>query len=288
MRAAPPVILLALLAATAAHAEVDAAPTQATRAAHTVASQAGDALVRALPPLPAQDRERLVGLYVAFQADARDPLALAACDDDGDPVVVLSDAMLTLLDGAARALASDELLGTHALRDYGALLAAEQRPGERLLPPPPAPHADLPRMSKELAERQSSHFRAMVAMLIAHEMAHLSSGDLVCPRPTATHEAGDDTWTPQEHAAALRARGGHDDPRRRLAADVTGTAYAVGAGVREEPLAELLVRVMAEVERSPRALAAFTYARTHAASTVRAQVLRAAAAAARARPATVR
>ncbi|HSO34085.1 MAG TPA: hypothetical protein VLT33_16235, partial [Labilithrix sp.] len=34
--------------------------------------------------LAASDRRRLVGVYVAFDANASDPSAMVACDDDGD------------------------------------------------------------------------------------------------------------------------------------------------------------------------------------------------------------
>ncbi len=63
---------------------------------------------RAFGALAEKDRRRLVGTYLAIDPSPAEPIAQAACDDDGDYVVVLSDALLVALEHFARATAEDD------------------------------------------------------------------------------------------------------------------------------------------------------------------------------------
>jgi hypothetical protein len=191
--------------------------------------------------LSAADRRRLVGVYVAFDRNDNDPSAMAACDDDGDYVLVVTDAMLRLVSLVARAQSYDEANGSHAVDDYAEFAARSQVPGRRLVPPPSgfftAPVAD------------SSHdqrLREALAFVLARELAHLRAGDLVCGRPTATHEHGDDEWTPleQRHALETAARlyPGAATPR-----DTEATVRVLDAGRSEEGALGLL-RFLAQLE----------------------------------------
>jgi hypothetical protein len=279
-------LLAVALCAASGASRADApppAPALAMQAAHRTATLALAAVVQ---KLPAADRQRIVGAYVAFQADARDPVALAACDDDGDYVVVMSDAMLRLADFVAQAQTTDASTGAHAVDAYASLLAREQRVGERLLPPPPGafePARGAQASTPPTDELQSKRFRAIVLYLVAAEVAHALAGDVTCPHPTATHERGDDVWTSQEHAAALRIAMASHTPRSVVTADAVGTGLALTAGEREDALAAFLAPFLAAVEPSPSARDAFTYLRLHAGSAVRAQVVRTAAADVRAK-----
>ena len=153
---------------------------------------------RLVDDLAPADRRRLAGIYVAFDANAADPSAMAACDDDGDYVVVLSDAMLRLVSIVARAQSDDESTGAHATVDYASFLAQSQLAGRRLLPPPPGFYASqMPGIAHEIRLREALSF------VIARELTHLRAGDLACPHPTATHENGDDVWTAAEGRHAL-------------------------------------------------------------------------------------
>jgi hypothetical protein len=262
--------------------EAPQAPALSTQAAHKTTS---DALAAIVQKLSAAQRQRVVGAYVAFVPDARDVAAFAACDDDGDYVVVLSDAMLALADFAAQAMASDETYKLHGLDAYAALMGKEQRVGERLVPPPPGSFdaAHWTQASKRAAdELQTKRFRALVTHLVAVEVAHMLAGDVVCPHPTATHERGDDVWTSQEHAAALATATASHSPRSVVTADAVGTGFALAAGESEDAMAAFLSPFLAAVEPSPGARDAFTYLRLHPSSAVRAQIVRTAAAAYRA------
>jgi hypothetical protein len=153
---------------------------------------------RLLSDLAANDRRRLVGAYVAFDGNASDPSAMAACDDDGDYVIVLTDAMLRLVSLVARAQSDDESNATHGVEDYASFLAASQVPGRRVLPPPPGFYA-----SPDTGSTQEMRLREALSFVIARELTHFRAGDLVCGHPTATHENGDDVWTTSEQRHAL-------------------------------------------------------------------------------------
>jgi hypothetical protein len=162
--------------------------------------------------LAANDQRRLIGIYAAFHPDASDPFAVAACDDDGDYVIVLSDAMLRLVANVARAQSYDDAKPSRKVEDYAAYVARTQIPGKRLVPPPPGFYtADLP------GKTYDDRLRESLSFVLARELTHLRAGQLTCPKPTATKEAGDDEWTASEHRRALEnvstlypAREAHD------------------------------------------------------------------------------
>jgi hypothetical protein len=265
-------LVLAAALALPAPARADA-PALSMQAAHKAAQAALNDVVQ---KLAAADRQKIVGAYVAFNADPKDALALAACDDDGDYVVLVSDGLLVLVDAVARAEATDEMFKTQKLGAYAAHLAKEQRPGERLLAPP-AGFYEPAHATREAQDLQSKKLRDLLAQLVAHEIAEMIAGNVVCPAPTATHERGDDTWTAQEHAAALAAAPKIYDARRVTTADAVGTGYALEAGATEEPIAAFFTPFLAAIEASARAKEAFGYVRFHPGAIVRAQVVRTAA-----------
>ena len=138
----PLVRRIALAAAAVAAIALSAGPASADEVAPELEPSdlreiARTELKRIVATLPANDQKRLVGVYAAFHSDASDPFALAACDDDGDYVVVISDAMLRLGANVARAQSYDDANTSRKIEDYAAYVARTQIPGRRLVPPPP-------------------------------------------------------------------------------------------------------------------------------------------------------
>jgi hypothetical protein len=223
--------------------------------------------------LPPGDQRRLAGLYVAFDANAADPSAMVACDDDGDYVIVVTDAMLRLVSSIARAQSYDETSGGRSVEDYAAFLARVQVPGRRLLPPPPGAFT-----GQQVAATHETRLREALSFVLARELAHLRAGDLVCAHPTATHEAGDDVWTTGEQRRALEGAASLY-PGRAVARDVEATARVLEAG-RSELGALALLRFFAQLEaerivHTSRFLP--TYLAQHPASALRAASVRNAA-----------
>ncbi|MBX3259904.1 MAG: hypothetical protein KF782_09450 [Labilithrix sp.] len=198
-------------------------------------------LKRLVSALRDEDRRRLVGVYAAFDASAADPFAQVACDDDGDYVVVVSDAMLRLLTHVARAASYDEADGSRKVEEYAAFVARAQPLGRRLLPPPPGFHVAEGR-GATYAER----FAEALGFVLAHELARLRAGDLACPRPTETKERGDDDWTSAEQrgAAAIAAR---VYPRHQDVRDAEAVDRATEGG-RSSRGALAVLRFFAELE----------------------------------------
>jgi hypothetical protein len=148
--------------------------------------------------LPANDQRRLSGLYVAFDPSPSDPSAMVACDDDGDYVIVITDAMLRLASIVARAQSYDEANASRTVEDYAGFIARSQLPARRLLPPPPGFYT-----AKKAGLTHETRLREAISFVVARELTHLRAGDLICPHPTATHENGDDEWTASEQRRAL-------------------------------------------------------------------------------------
>lgn len=160
-------------------------------------------LDRALGALEPDERRRLAGTYIALDDDAADPLAIAACDDDGDHVVVLSEATLRLAHDVARAQAADEVEGTRRVEEHASFLARAQLPGRKLLPLQPGAYPSDPNGRIDTIARR--RLESALAFVVGHEVARLRAGDVTCPRPTATREAGDATWTRDERRRALES-----------------------------------------------------------------------------------
>lgn len=236
-----------------------------------------DALVVGLAP---EDRRKVVGLYVAFDPTASDAVALAACDDDGDPVVVVSDGLLRVLDTVASAAAHDDARGSRRVEGYASLLAASQLPGRRLLPPPLGFYPE-----GEPAPERGGRLAGALSFVLARELAHHRAGDVACPRPTPTREHGDDAWTDAEQRAAREtaralyapAAAGRDDAR-----DAEAASHVLAAGLAlEGALAWLRFSRLLEDARPRAPLSALV---THPRSAARLEVVARAATRARAAP----
>lgn len=151
-------------------------------------------LVSGLAP---NDQKRLSGLYLAFDPSPSELIGQVACDDDGDYVIVLSEAMLRLASNVARAQSYDEANGTRKIEDYAGHIARTQIPGRRLLPPQPGFY-----IAMKPAATYDERLRGALSFVVARELVHFRAGDLTCAHPTATKEAGDDEWTASEQRRA--------------------------------------------------------------------------------------
>ncbi len=255
----------------------DAAPSLGLAADHRRATEEFGTLLGHLAP---DVRQRLRGVYVAFDPSVQDVSSMAACDDDGDYVVVVSDALLRLAGVVAEAKAIDEVFWTHKLDEYADFVAQSQRSGARVLPPPPGFFEVAQTRGARKLEIESARLREIVAGVLAHELAHLMQGDLVCSNPTATHERGDDEWTHEEREHGLAVAEKLYTPPRVLAADGAATAQLLDSGIAEQgELAWLTTWDRVERGSSERAnpTAPSTYLRLHGACAVRAEIVRAAA-----------
>jgi hypothetical protein len=224
-------------------------------------------LTKLVAGLTPEDKKRLVGVYVAFDPTPSDALAQVACDDDGDYVVVLSDGLLRLAHAVARAQADDEERGTHRVDEYAAFLAASQVPGRRLLPPPAGSYEGSPASSS--AGLREERLAEALSFVVARELAHLRAADLVCPRPSATREHGDDVWTAAEQRAASEAaRALYPNPRTRPAERDAEAVRRVRAAGHETAGAVAWLRFVARLEDAARFRASYVVTHPQAAARI--------------------
>jgi len=219
---------------------------------------AADAVRTITTSLPVDRQRDITGVYVAIDPALTDVLSLPACDDDGDYVVVVSRALLELVQNVAYASASDRLRGTHILEGYGDLLAREQRSNAHPLPPPAPRGASV--AGPPLDAVAHALEQSLLTWIVAGELAHTLNGDVRCPHPTATHERADDVWTEREHDEALRKA-----PTRmtHLAeCDTWATSRLLELGQHDAPVRALLA-ILVPFEGSRVQGDAWTYVTLH-------------------------
>lgn len=170
------------------------APSLAPQALHQRTDDLLQGLMRELAPAT---QAKLVGAYTAFDPDLSQPYAMIACDDDGDYVVVVSDAMIEFAMRVVEGKAADEQTGSKKVESYAATLAAQTVRGARLLPPPPGFYSGA-----HDSNREGELFDEAMRGVLAHELSRLARGHLVCGHPSPARESADEMWTPAERAFA--------------------------------------------------------------------------------------
>jgi hypothetical protein len=215
------VVFLSLLGSSAARADEVAPDLEGA----DLRTRTQAELRKLVAALPASDQKRLTGVYVAFESSVSDPAAQVACDDDGDYVVVVSDAMLRLAAHVARASVYEETSGKGKVEMYASFVARSQIPGRRLLPPPHGFYTTMPEPSS-----YEEHLADTLAFIVSRELTHLRRGDLVCPKPTPTKERGDDVWTTAEQRSAIEVAKAVYSANRQTERDSEAVASVVDMG----------------------------------------------------------
>jgi hypothetical protein len=124
-----------------------------------------------------------------------------------------------------------------------------------------------------VTEVASKHARSLLAHLIATEIEHVVRHDVTCPHPTATHERGDDVWTPDEQRAAVGLATKAHDPTRVVAADAASTYRILAMHESPRAMRLFLHPFLSTLEESKEMKSAFSYLQLHQASAVRAEVV---------------
>jgi len=135
--------------------------------------------------LPDDQRARVAGTTLESNNRMGDVNAFATCDDDGAPMIGISDGMITIAAHLAMGTATDELFETDKTREY---LVWLQQHG--LEPPPvafyiPAYHTDARKVA-----RQREVFEEQIAFVLGHELAHHYLGHLSCNSTGELEELG--------------------------------------------------------------------------------------------------
>ncbi len=189
--------------------------------------RAGVVLKELVAALPDAKRGKVQGIPLFSDPTVGEVNAFAACDDQGQPLMAVSDALLEVMAHSARFRAYDELFGGGKLDSYTTLVAKNYRP-KKPLPRPgpgfvdPAQDAD----GRKVA-RQAVLLDAQLAFVLGHELAHHHLDHTGCANGGGSRgvSVGDFGRMVSRAAPFL-------NQPNEIAADVAGTQNLLSAGKR--------------------------------------------------------
>jgi hypothetical protein len=152
--------------------------------------------------------------------------AFAACDDQGKPLMAITDGLLEIEAQIAQFRATDEIFGTKKLDAYIQMLAQGQKPGRPIVRPPVGFIDPIQHIDGRKVNRQHELFDEQVAFVLGHELGHHHLGHLGCTAPGGTGASA-----AQLGRLLSRALPAFNQPNE-IAADIAGTNNTLDAGKR--------------------------------------------------------
>jgi hypothetical protein len=130
--------------------------------------------------LPEATRTKVAGIPLFADPAVGEVNAFAACDDQGQPLMAISDGLLEVMAHSARFKAADEIFGGRRLDAYTQNLAQNVRPKQPL--PRPAQNFISPAEDNDPRKlaRQSHLMDEQLAFVLGHELAHHHLGHTGC------------------------------------------------------------------------------------------------------------
>ena len=232
------------------------------QALRNIAGEVMGTLINALAPAP-QARVR----DIPFVADPTvgEVNAFAACDEQGLPLMAISDGLLEVEAHIAQFKATDELFGTRKVDQYVQLLAQNQRPNQPLARPGPGFVDPIQHVDGRKVARQRQIFEEQLAFVLGHELGHHHLGHTGC----ANGQGGSRGVNPSDLGRVLsRALPIFNQPNE-MAADVAGVNNLLTAGSRRpaykwtETGAMLTLSFFASLDQLTPATIVFGFERTH-------------------------
>lgn len=221
--------------------------------------------------------ELIMGLSPANQAKVKsvpffaDPTpgevnAFAACDDQGQPLMAITDGLLQIEANIASFKATDEIFGTNKLDQYLTLLAGQQQAGKPVVQPPagfvdPGQQADGRKV-----QRQHQIFDEQVAFVLGHELGHHYLGHTGCANGSGGGSRG---VSPADLARLASNVIPLANQPNELAADAAGTNNLLTTGAKRqgykwtEAGALLTLDFFARLDQLTPASILFGFERTH-------------------------
>ncbi len=143
-------------------------------------ARAGAVLTELKTGLRDADRNKVASVPLFADPTAGEVNAFAACDDQGQPLMAISDSLLEVMAFSARFKATDELFGTRKLDGYTSMVASEYQP-KKPMPRPAASFIDPAQDndSRKIA-RQNQLLDEQLAFVLGHELAHHYLGHTGC------------------------------------------------------------------------------------------------------------
>jgi Peptidase family M48 len=187
--------------------------------------------------------------------------AFAACDDQGLPLMAITDGLLEVEAYIAQFKANDETFGTRKLDEYLRLLA--QNGG---FARPPLGFVDpVQSVDPRKVSRQHQLFDEQVGFVLGHELGHHHLGHLGC----TANRGGSRGVTPADLGRLLSRTLPVFNQPNEIAADVAGTKNVLAAGARRqnyrwtESGAMLTLQFFANLDQLTPATVVFGFERSH-------------------------
>lgn len=234
-------------------------------------TRAGIVMGQLITHLPANKKARVQGIPFVADPTVGEVNAFAACDDQGMPLMAISDGLLEVQAYIAQFKATDELFGTQKVNQYVSLLATQSKPGQPL--PKPAPgfidatqHVDGRKVAK-----QHQHLDEEIAFVLGHELAHHHLGHTGC----ANGQGGSKGVNPADLGRLARKVLPIFNQPNEIAADIEAVNNTLTAG-KQQPVhhwteggALLTLQFFAALDTLTPATVVFGFESTHPHPTIR-------------------
>ncbi len=224
-------------------------------------SQAGVVMGELIGALPANKQSIVRDIPFVADPTPGEVNAFAACDDQGLPLMAITDGLLEIEAYIAQYKANDEIFGTRKLDEYLRLLAQQGgmvRPGPGFVDP--GQQIDARKVS-----RQHQLFDEQVGFVLGHELGHHHLGHLGC----TANQGGSRGVNPADLGRLLSRTLPLFNQPNEIAADVAGTNNLLAAGMRRQGYrlteggAVLTLQFFANLDQLTPATVVFNFERTH-------------------------
>jgi Peptidase family M48 len=229
-------------------------------------SEAGSIMGELMAALSPANQQRVKSIPFFADPTVGEVNAFAACDDQGQPLMAITDGLLEVQAHIAQFKATDETFGTNKLDQYLTLLANQQQPGKPVVRPQPGFIDPAQHVDGRKVQRQHQLFEEQVAFVLGHELGHHYLGHTGCATGTTTGSRG---VSPADLARLASNVIPLANQPNELAADAAGTNNLLSAGARRtgykwsEAGALLTLDFFARLDQLTPVSIIFSFERTH-------------------------
>jgi hypothetical protein len=229
-------------------------------------SQAGSVMGELIVALSPAYQQKVQGIPFFADPTPGEVNAFAACDDQGQPLMAITDGLLQVESYIASFKATDEIFGTNKLDQYLTLLANQQQPGKPIVQPQPGFVDPAQQADGRKVQRQHQIFEEQVAFVLGHELGHHYLGHTGCANGSGGGSRG---VSPADLARLASNVIPLANQPNELAADAAGTNNLLTAGSKRqgykwtEAGALLTLDFFARLDQLTPASIVFSFERTH-------------------------
>ncbi|MBK8257066.1 MAG: M48 family metalloprotease [Polyangiaceae bacterium] len=229
-------------------------------------SEAGSIMGELIAALPAANQQKVKAIPFFADPTVGEVNAFAACDDQGQPLMAITDGLLEVQAYIAQFKATDELFGSNKLDQYLTLLASQQQAGKPVVRPQAGFIDPAQNVDGRKVQRQHQLFEEQVAFVLGHELGHHYLGHTGCATGTQSGSRG---VSPADLARLASNVIPLANQPNELASDAAGTNNLLSAGARRtgykwtEGGALLTLDFFARLDQLTPMSVLFSFERTH-------------------------